>query len=176
MIDRRINCAVSTSAGRLFDAVSAILGICRSSTFEGEGAMALQHAAERLGDEGGIRFPAETSPLLEDEAFLLPTERLVEFAVSAALDHRPPEETAFLFHSALAEMIVSGCRLAREQTGCDVCALSGGVFQNTLLLELCLTGLEKNGFRVLRHSLIPPNDGGIALGQALYGMNWLRKR
>lgn len=176
MLDRKINCAVSTSAGRLFDAVSAILGICRSSSFEGEAAMSLQHAAERLGDTGAISFPAETSPVLENEMFLLPTEQLVKNAVQAALDRRPPEESAFLFHAALSEMIVSGCRLARERTGCDVCALSGGVFQNTLLLELCLTMLEKNGFRVLRHSLVPPNDGGIALGQALYGMNWLRKK
>lgn len=176
MIERRINCAVSTSAGRLFDAVSAILGICRSSTFEGEGAMALQHTAERFGDTGSIRLPDETVPAREDDEFILPTEHLVKDAVESALEHRSPEGTAFLFHAALAEMIVSGCRLARERTSCDVCALSGGVFQNTLLLELCITGLEKNGFRILRHSLVPPNDGGIALGQALYGMNYLQKR
>ena len=174
MLDRKINCALSTSAGRLFDAVSAILGICRSSTFEGEGAMALQHAAERFGDAGRIRFPEESVPVWENEKFVLPTEHLAENAVRAALEDRPPEESAFLFHAGLAEMIVSGCGLARERTGCGVCALSGGVFQNTLLLDFCITGLEKKGFHVLRHRLVPPNDGGIALGQALYGMNWLK--
>ena len=176
MMDRGINCAVSTSAGRLFDAVSAILGICRTSSFEGEGAMALQHAAEQFSDTGKIRLPGELSPIPEDGMFILPTERLVEYAVKSVLEHRPREETAYLFHAALAEMIVAGCCLARDRIGCGVCALSGGVFQNTLLLDLCITGLEKKDFRILRHRLVPPNDGGIALGQALYGMNWLRNR
>ena len=177
MIERKINCVGSTSAGRLFDAVSAILGICRTSSFEGEAAMSLQHAAERFAEaDGAISLSQEISPIWKNDEFLLPTERLVEEAVNASLDRCSPEKSAFLFHAGLAQMIESGCCSARERTGCNVCALSGGVFQNTLLLEMCLNLLEKNGFRVLRHSLVPPNDGGIALGQALYGMNKLKNR
>ena len=139
--------------------------------------MSLQHAAERFAEaDGAISLSQEISPIWKNDEFLLPTERLVEEAVNASLDRCSPEKSAFLFHAGLAQMIESGCCSARERTGCNVCALSGGVFQNTLLLEMCLNLLEKNGFRVLRHSLVPPNDGGIALGQALYGMNKLKNR
>lgn len=174
MMDRGINCAVSTSAGRLFDAVSAILGICRCSTFEGEAAMALQHAAEQAaGSEEPNPAACEWTPEICGDLFILPSERLAEQAAEARLTGTGIAKAARAFHEGLADMVCAGCRLARDRTGRDVCALSGGVFQNTLLLELCLTRLEKEGFRVLRHSLIPPNDGGIALGQALYGMNYL---
>ena len=175
-LDRKINCVESTSAGRLFDAVSAILGICRTSSFEGEAAMSLQHTAERFTPDPGTIAPLhEAFPIWEKDEFLIPTEHLVKKAVQSALDRWSPEKSAYLFHADLAEMIGAGCCSARERTGCSVCALSGGVFQNTLLLEMCLNKLEKNGFRVLRHSFVPPNDGGIALGQALYGMNWLKR-
>ena len=173
MMERGINCAVSTSVGRLFDAVSAILGICRSSTFEGEAAMSLQHAAEQAGPGTEEPDPRIPDPEICGDLFLLPTEHLAARAVESRLTGLDIAKAARSFHEGLADMVCAGCRLARARTGLEVCALSGGVFQNTLLLELCLTRLEKEGFRVLRHSLIPPNDGGIALGQALYGMNYL---
>ena len=71
--------------------------------------------------------------------------------------------------SLLADMIVEGCVRAREASALNVCALSGGTFQNMLLLDLCRKRLLENGFRVLIHSLVPANDGGISLGQALAG-------
>ncbi|MBR0364123.1 MAG: hypothetical protein IJH58_03105, partial [Clostridia bacterium] len=70
----------------------------------------------------------------------------------------------------LADLIVSGCILFRERSGRNTVALSGGVFQNLLLTDLVVSNLEENDFQVLTHSLSAPNDGGIALGQALYGM------
>jgi hydrogenase maturation protein HypF len=70
----------------------------------------------------------------------------------------------------LSEGIVSACNAAREQSGICICALSGGVFQNRLLTRLTAARLRKAGFRVLLHSLIPPNDGGICVGQAMYGV------
>ena len=70
-------------------------------------------------------------------------------------------------------MIVETCRILRKRLECNICALSGGVFQNTLLLESVMSRLEQDGFRVLRHHLIPPNDGGIALGQAVAAMKKL---
>ena len=71
-------------------------------------------------------------------------------------------------------MVLAAARQAREETGRNAAALSGGVFQNTLLLRLCCRALERDGFTVLRHRLVPPNDGGLALGQALYGMYHLQ--
>ena len=79
------------------------------------------------------------------------------------------------FHRALADEILAACEEAERQTGIRKVALSGGVFQNRLLLELVDDGLTELGFKVLKHSLIPPNDGGIALGQAVYGMAYVQR-
>ena len=75
-----------------------------------------------------------------------------------------------MFHTALAGMIAKTCELIREDTGLNVCALTGGVFQNRLLTTLVAGLLREAGFRVLLHGMIPPNDGGIGVGQALAAM------
>ncbi len=182
MAARRINSVDSTSAGRLFDAVSAILGIRRQSTFEGEGATVLEFAAEAWEErEGGEKLQKETEEILKnndrltrlekgEDRFLLPTQLLVQYIIEEKLKRKSTESLAYLFHALLAEQILAGCKEASVQTGLNTCALSGGVFQNQLLLRLCETGLKKEGFTVLRHSLLPPNDGGIALGQAVAAM------
>ena len=119
-------------------------------------------------------------PIYIDE--LLQTGRLVKTAVEIVTstdvniaedtsEREVIEKAAYGFHKGLAEQIVTACIHAKEKTGCQTAALSGGVFQNGLLLRLTEDGLIANGFRVLTHQLIPPNDGGIALGQAFYGMN-----
>ena len=82
---------------------------------------------------------------------------------------------AYRFHQVLAEMITAACIKAKESSGRDKVALSGGVFQNRLLLRLTEERLLQEGFEVLRHRMIPPNDGGIAIGQAAYGMYQLQK-
>ena len=76
---------------------------------------------------------------------------------------------AYEFHAVLADMVTAACIKAREKTNINICALSGGVFQNRLLVRLCRERLENNGFNIILHSLVPPNDGGIALGQAAAG-------
>ena len=83
---------------------------------------------------------------------------------------------ARMFHEVLSQMVSEGCRRIRRENGISTAALTGGVFQNTLLLELCRNKLEHDGFRVLTHSLVPPNDGGIALGQAVYGLKRLKRQ
>ena len=85
-------------------------------------------------------------------------------------------QLAYEFHAGLAEQIISACEAAEKETGIRKAALSGGVFQNRLLLKLTDEGLLRKGFQVLKHSLIPPNDGGIALGQAAYGMAYLNAK
>lgn len=179
MADRKINAVMSTSAGRLFDAVSAILGIRRQSSFEGEASTALQFAAEAFEQK-------QTSDLSErhnirqelifesEEHCILNTEALVQQIVEAKLQGADSGALAYLFHRTLAEQIVAACKAAREHSGRAKVALSGGVFQNRLLLRLTEEGLEQEGFEVLRHHMIPPNDGGIAIGQAAYGLYYLQ--
>ncbi len=166
LLRNRVNAVTSTSAGRLFDAVSAVLGICRVSSFEGEAAMRLQTAAEEYGAPAGcLRLPPPGPA--EDGRYLLPTNDLFMEIVRRRLSGEPVSSLAAMFHASLADAILSGCRAAREKTGIHEAALSGGVFQNTLLLRLVEEGLHGAGFKVLRHHLIPANDGGLSLGQAV---------
>lgn len=179
MADRKINAVMSTSAGRLFDAVSAILGIRRQSSFEGEASTALQFAAEEFEQKGklnGNEIWDNVQPVISEleERCLLNTEALVKQVVEAKLQGTDSGELAYLFHQTLAEQIVAVCMEARKSSGRNKTALSGGVFQNRLLLHLTEERLGQEGFEVLRHHMIPPNDGGIAIGQAAYGMNRLQ--
>ena len=179
MADRKINAVMSTSAGRLFDAVSAILGIRRQSSFEGEASTALQFAAEEFEQKGklnGNEIWDNVQPVISEleERCLLNTEALVKQIVEAKLQGTDSGALAYLFHQTLAEQIVVACIEARKSSGRNKTALSGGVFQNRLLLHLTEERLGQEGFEVLRHHMIPPNDGGIAIGQAAYGMNRLQ--
>ena len=176
MADRNINAVRSTSAGRLFDGVSAILGIRTASTFEGEASTALQYRAEawNKAHPSTDTIPPE-APETDAEGFLtLPTDRLVQDILIRRLAGESTNRLAMEFHRRLAGQIAGAVQAAREQTGLPAVALSGGVFQNRLLLELTVELLEQMKFRVLTHHLVPPNDGGIALGQAVYGLKRLK--
>lgn len=171
MAVHHINCITSTSAGRLFDAVSAVLGIKKENTFEGEASMALEFLAERFS---GNFTNAGTNALSEQNNFFtLNTTELVRKIARKKISGDNPDMLAYEFHEELASMIACGCIKCREVTGNSTVALSGGVFQNMLLVKLCCEKLEKSGFSVLTHSLLPANDGGIALGQAVIGMHRL---
>ncbi len=158
MVRRGVNTVTSTSAGRLFDAVSAVLGVRRCSTYEGEAATQLQFAAER----------ARSSVGADDE---LPrfaqTDELFAWIVERRLAGEDAGRLAYAFHLGLARYVEDACIRARESTGTNVVALTGGCYQNLLLLELSVERLRTQGFDVLTHSLVPTNDGGIALGQAV---------
>ena len=198
MADRKINAVMSTSAGRLFDGVSAILGIREASTFEGEASMALEFAAEayekkhqkavdlqNVMDEMRKQFSlaacidnkeseSAESNKPEQVKAVLNTGALVKAIAEARLAGEDTEKLAYFFHWILAEEIIAACQKARKESGRGTAALSGGVFQNQLLLKMVDEGLQKEGFKVLKHSLVPPNDGGIALGQAVYAMGFLK--
>ena len=179
MEERGINTVQSTSAGRLFDAVSAILGIRKSSTFEGEASTSLQFAAERWLDSQKEMSTEQNSSInfvnqnTKEDLYYLPTLTLVKELVERKLVGENSNQLALHFHKGLAKMIVSACEKAREETGINTVALSGGVYQNKLLLDYSVTMLEERGFHVLRHHLLPPNDGGISLGQAVAAMRSL---
>ncbi|SKB78083.1 hydrogenase maturation protein HypF [Lachnospiraceae bacterium] len=173
MREKGINSILSTSAGRLFDAVCAVLGICRKSTFEGEAAVRLETAAEKW-DEKVLKNEVSAEDIavmdkiagsgenLTDSCKLF--TRIVEKAVNGDCEKAL---TAYAFHMGLARQVRKSMEKAREATGINTAALSGGVFQNRLFLKLTEQELRDAGFEVLRHSMVPPNDGGIALGQAV---------
>ena len=236
LLGRHLNTITSTSCGRLFDAVSALLGLCTHATCEGEAPMRLEALAETWADQ----HPAEAAAILQkafpsgEDArkaervsevrpdtthesnlrsvhtpFRIPTtalfaqiarQRIAALSASpskgSALDFPTPPaspfggggpegagegsalsttttpaattgELAYTFHAHLARLLADACDRARTQTGLNTIALSGGVFQNTLLLSLTEQHLTARHFRILTHHQVPPNDGGLSLGQSL---------
>ncbi|QMU77797.1 carbamoyltransferase HypF [Streptacidiphilus sp. PB12-B1b] len=179
-LERGLNCVPTSGMGRLFDAVSSLAGVCQLAEYEAQAAIELEAAALRAGDgtvDGagdGYRFalrPAE--PAAEQSgrsggAELVADPAPVLAAVTADLGRGVPVELiAARFHAAVAELVRRTCGLARERHGLDTVALTGGVFANTLLTAACAADLRRDGFTVLRHRLVPPNDGGLALGQLM---------
>ncbi|MCR4648790.1 MAG: carbamoyltransferase HypF [Lachnospiraceae bacterium] len=178
MAKSNINSVRSTSAGRIFDAASAILGIRRSSTFEAEASTSLMFEAMRYY-KGTSFSKMETNELFYDfnlfkERCLNTNELLVRLA-HFYLNGLDKGMLSYSFHDLLSLMISTECVLASESNNIHTVALSGGVFQNTLLLELTKNKLKHLGLDVLHHSLIAPNDQGIALGQAMYGLMQLNR-
>ena len=172
MAERKIQAVPSTSAGRLFDAVSAMLGICRESTYEGEASIELEFAAERYAQKAGCHgtgYCSQQNGSQELPLRYMATSRLFASLMSRRLLGEDPEKLAYDFHEGLADLIVEACIRISGETGIRTAALTGGCFQNRLLLSLVEDRLRKDGLEVLIHHLVPPNDGGIALGQALAG-------
>ena len=172
MLETGMNTVASTSAGRLFDAVSAILGIRMSSTFEGEAATALQFHAEKGREKYKLSLPEPIR--FENGEMILATDLLFSEILRRRMAGEDVDALSWAFHDALAELVAAACKEARDRTGIQTVALSGGVYQNILLLERTDSRLKKDGFLVLKHHLIPPNDGGIGLGQAVYAMQYLQ--
>lgn len=168
MADKGINTVLSTSAGRLFDAVSAILGIRTHSTFEGESSMCLEFAAEAFEKDDPGYKTAYSGAFYDGEK--LATTELVRDLTQRFLQGEDKGKLAYDFHFVLAQMMTEFSLWLSEKTGIKTAALSGGVFQNKLLLRLTKQRLESRGFRVLIHELVPANDGGIALGQAYFAL------
>lgn len=174
MAARGVNAVTSTSCGRLFDAVSAVLGIRRASTFEGEAATQLQFAAERCPASERAEAPAAELRDNGDGTFVLPTDELFARILRGREAGEPVEGLAWRFHADLAALVVAACERVRSKRNVSIVALTGGCYQNTLLLGLSTQGLRDRGFTVLTHSLVPPNDGGVALGQAVVAAQWMR--
>ncbi|MCX5197410.1 carbamoyltransferase HypF [Streptomyces sp. NBC_00249] len=167
-LERGLNCVPTSSMGRLFDAVSSLAGICQHVGYEAQAAIELEGAA--LGAPGGgpgyafgLRVPAagDGSPVLADPGPVLAA------VVADVRARAAPSVIAARFHTAVADLVVGLCSLARERHGPDTVALTGGVFANTLLSAACARGLRGRGFTVLRHHRVPPGDGGLALGQLM---------
>jgi hydrogenase maturation protein HypF len=156
-----ISAPVTSSAGRLFDAVAALLGVRDTINYEGQAAVELEQLASTT-ESGAYRARIEPG-----EPFRAAGSDLVAAAAEDLLAGTGRAVIAARFHNGVAALVEEGCLLARERHGLDTVALSGGVFQNLLLLRQVTARLEARGFRVLVHSRVPCNDGGISLGQAV---------
>jgi hydrogenase maturation protein HypF len=156
-----VNSPVTSSAGRLFDAVSALLGVRDTIHYEGQAAVELEQLAD-VTEPGA--YPVGVSP---GPPLLLAGSDLVRAAAEDLAVGVDPAVIAARFHNGVVDAIVRACVLLRESTGVPTVALSGGVFQNLLLLSRVVRRLGDSGFRVLTHARVPTNDGGISLGQAV---------
>ncbi len=161
MLRKGLNSHVTSSAGRLFDAVAALLGLHQTTRFEGQAAMALEFAAL---EAEGITEAYDFAQLPRDDtrpAWILDWEPLVHALLADHAAHVPRRCCARKFHHALAGMIAGVARAC----GLERVVLSGGCFQNALLTEITVEHLRAAGFHPYWHQRVPPNDGGIALGQ-----------
>lgn len=168
-LERQINCVATTSMGRLFDAVASLVGARHEISYEAEAALNLESLAAR-GDTAA-RYAFD----VVDGALPLRIDwRPVITAIAAdVLAGVSPAKITAGFHAAVAAMIVEVCGRLRQAGAGDTAGLTGGVFQNAVLTEGVAAGLTAAGFRVVLHRLVPPNDGGLALGQAVLGrMRW----
>jgi hydrogenase maturation protein HypF len=168
MITSKTNCPETSSMGRLFDAVSALLCLWSTVNYEGQAAIALENAADELA-EGSYRFEV-------DAAGTIRAEPVIRSVVEDLLDGAPAAQISARFHLAVADLIATIATDLRDKRRLDRVALSGGVFQNMFLLEAASAKLAARGFDVLTHSRVPTNDGGISLGQAAVANAQVRRR
>ena len=158
-----VSAPLTSSAGRLFDVVAALLGVRDTVSYEGQAAIEL----EQLADPGEAdAYPLDVEPAADGGGLVLMGTGLVRAVIADLAAGTPRPAVAARFHNGLAHGVLDVCRRVRAERKLDTVALSGGVFQNLLLLERTVAGLEAAGFRVLLHGRVPPNDGGISLGQA----------
>ena len=165
-LERGVNSPLTSSAGRLFDAVSALAGVRGEIDYEAQAAIELEMAApDKVGDFEGESYPFT---IIEEQGVRV--VRLAGLISSVARDVRagvPVPIVSARFHHTVAQIITGMCLAIAEESGIKEVALSGGVFQNRLLLKLATSALKREDFRVLTHHLVPCNDGGVSLGQAV---------
>jgi len=172
-LERGFNAPLTSGAGRLFDAVSALAGGRGEIDYEAQAAIEL----EMLAPDDAARFDAYPFTINKENGVeVVKLGELIAAVVRDASGGVPAPVISGRFHQTMASIIAATCQLISRQTGITTVALSGGVFQNRLLFNLAVKGLEKEGFNVLSHRLVPCNDGGIALGQAVIANEQVRDK
>lgn len=154
-----VNAPQASSAGRLFDAVAAVCGVRARVNYEGQAAIELEALAHRAGEQGAYDCPVSDEGVIDGVA-------LFRACVEDLLSGTDPEIVAARMHAGFAAGLARLADLVARRAGIRTVALSGGTFQNLLLTARLLALLEERGFEVLLHRHVPPNDGGLSLGQA----------
>jgi hydrogenase maturation protein HypF len=163
MLARRINSPLTSSCGRIFDAVASLVGLRHSVNYEGQAAIELEMAADELPEEPG--YPFEIAP--EGDAFVLGARKVFQSLVDDVRVSTPVGIISARFHNGLAAVMANTARILRERTGLNRVCASGGTFNNRLLTQRLTALLKADGFEVFTHSLVPCGDGGLCLGQAM---------
>ncbi len=162
LLEKGVNTPPTSSAGRLFDAVAALAGVRDRVSYEGQAAIELEWLAAESPAAGAYPFELSAEP---DGALVVDTRPLIRAVVADTRADAGARVIARRFHSALVEVIAAVCGQIRAETSLDAVVISGGVFLNALLTREVCARLGRDGFRVYRHRLVPPNDGGLSLGQ-----------
>jgi hydrogenase maturation protein HypF len=157
MISANVNSPVTSSMGRLFDAIAALLTLRNLVNYEGQAAIELEGIADKFATDL-YEFHFEEGEINANN--------VIRRAVEDLLDHVPVGQISARFHLGVAQLILNVASKVRDDTHLDRVVLSGGVFQNVLLLKLVTQLLRASHFDVFTHKRVPPNDGGISLGQA----------
>jgi hydrogenase maturation protein HypF len=162
-VEKKLNAPLTSSMGRLFDAVASLTGLRGEVTYEAQAAIELETLSRTyVTDAEPYPYTLTDTP----GGMVIGLKELLTEVVTAAGYNEPPGKIGARFHRSIAEMAIDVCCCVRERTGLNAVALSGGVWQNQLLLGLTRSGLQEAGFTVHFHRTTPTNDGGLALGQA----------
>ncbi|MEO2069539.1 MAG: carbamoyltransferase HypF [Desulfurobacteriaceae bacterium] len=161
MVEKKINSPITSSMGRLFDAVAAILGIRETVSYNAQAAILLEQYALKSKEKDFYQFSIEGGKIKWNE--------IIKGIVNDLFAEKPISDIARKFHNTVVRIIAEISKILGETYLINTIALSGGVFQNRILLEESVKELENLGFRTLIHQIVPSNDGGISLGQAVYG-------
>jgi hydrogenase maturation protein HypF len=164
-VERGINAPMTSSAGRLFDAVAAITGVCAEASYEAQAAIELEARASRRRGKAEQNYPFLIE--MQQEINLVRLGRLLEAVINDVRNEISISQISLKLHDTTALIIMEMCRKISRDTGIKRVALSGGVFQNRLLLNRASHKLKEAGFAVLTHHRVPCNDGGVSLGQAV---------
>ena len=163
-IEKRINSPLTSTCGRLFDAVSALIGVRGEVEYEAQAAIELEMLAyNEIGETGGYPFTI----VEQDGLSLIKLQDLFSAIIHDLQDDTPQARIAAKFHNTVARMATELCQVISDKTGITQVVLSGGVFQNRLLLGKAVSLLEVSGFKVYTHRQVPTNDGGVSLGQVV---------
>jgi hydrogenase maturation protein HypF len=162
---KQLNAPLTSSLGRLFDAVAALAGAAGEVTYEAQAAIELETQSIKYADRAGDPYPYTVEP--GDDGMVVRLRELLSGVIDDARLGLPLGVIGARFHHTVAAFTLDVCRRVRAESGLDAVALSGGVWQNQLLLDLARAALRAEGFTVYTHQQTPPNDGGLALGQAV---------
>src|SRR5262249_29946934 len=167
MIERRLNAPLSSSMGRLFDAVAALAGVRHEVSYEGQAAIELEWLASRSPPGGASPFDivAARQAHMAEPTLALDMRPMIAEVVTEIRRGVGSAEIGRRFHSTIVELIANVCARLRAVSGLNAVVLSGGVFLNALLTTEAVARLASDGFQVYRHRRVPPNDGGLSLGQ-----------
>ncbi len=171
MLERGFRTPPTSSAGRLFDAVASLAGVRDRVSYEGQAAVELEWLAGDSPADGTYPFDIQVGETA-DAPLVVDTRPVIRAVAAEAAAGVEPARIARRFHAAVVAMIGSVCGRLRQTSGVGEVVLSGGVFLNALLTREVVARLERDGFRVYRHRLVPPGDGGLSLGQLAVAAHW----